>query len=253
MKVVILAGGFGSRLSEETSIKPKPMIEIGGLPLIVHIMQNFTAQGYNEFIICLGYKGHIIKEYFENLLSKIDDVDSKEFDSGDLHPSTSKWKIDLVDTGINTMTGGRIKRIREFTDRKPFILTYGDGLANIDLVKLVQHHKLSGCLATVTAVTPPARFGALDIDDLDKVKSFKEKFNLHLSWINGGFFVLEPEIFDFIEGDSIMWEKEPLIHLVEIGELSAYKHLGFWKPCDTLREKHELEELWVNNPPWKNW
>lgn len=253
MKVVILAGGFGSRLSEETSIKPKPMIEIGGIPLILHIMQNFSAQGYNDFIICLGYKGNIIKEYFKNLLSELDDANSKEFYSGYLHPLTSKWKINLVDTGINTMTGGRIKRIKEFTDRKPFILTYGDGLANIELVKLVQHHKLSDCLATVTAVIPPARFGALEIDDFDKVKSFKEKFNSYLSWINGGFFVLEPEIFDFIEGDSVTWEKEPLMHLAEIGELSAYKHLGFWKPCDTLREKHELEELWLNNPAWKNW
>ena len=253
MKVVILAGGFGTRLSEETHLKPKPMIEIGGYPLIMHIMMNFAAQGFNEFVICLGYKGYVIEEYFKNLERSFKSPGFDQDHSSTSYQSPVNWKIDLVDTGIDTMTGGRIKRIKDYTNEESIRLTYGDGLADIDIPALIEHHKKYKCIATVTAVTPPARFGALEIDEFGKVKSFREKFNLSLSWINGGFFVLEQEVFNAIEGDSTTWEKEPLIYLSDIGELSAYKHQGFWKPCDTLREKRELEELWENNAPWKNW
>lgn len=253
MKVVILAGGFGTRLSEETDLKPKPMIEIGGKPLLMHIMQNFASQGFTEFVICLGYKGYIIKDYFTNLRFLSGNLHFNQLNAEPSFNSTINWKVDLVDTGNDTMTGGRIKRIKEFTNGESFLLTYGDGLANIDLTALVSFHKESECLATVTAVTPPARFGALEIDVSGKVKSFKEKFNLNSGWINGGFFVLEQEIFNYIEGDATTWEGEPLTQLAEIGQLSAFKHNGFWKPCDTLREKRELEELWKIGAPWKNW
>jgi glucose-1-phosphate cytidylyltransferase len=253
MKVVILAGGFGTRLSEETDLKPKPMIEIGGQPLIMHIMQNFASQGFTEFVICLGYKGYIIKDYFMNLRFRSGNLHFSKLNSDPIYNSTIDWKVDLVDTGNETMTGGRIKRIKEFTNGESFLLTYGDGLADINLPKLVEFHQISGCLATVTAVTQPARFGALEIDEKGKVKSFKEKFDFNSSWINGGFFVLEQEVFNFIEGDSTTWEREPLTKLAEIGELSAFKHKGFWKPCDTLREKRELEELWKQGAPWKKW
>ena len=251
MKVVILAGGFGTRLSEETDLKPKPMIEIGGLPLLMHIMQNFASQGFTEFVICLGYKGDIIKDYFMNLKFRPGNLHLSNLNSDLINNSAINWKIDLVDTGIETMTGGRIKRIKEFTNGESFLLTYGDGLADINVPALIEFHKISGCLATVTAVIPPARFGALEIDEKGKVKSFKEKFNSNSSWINGGFFVLEQEVFNLIEGDSTTWENEPLIQLAETGELSAFKHEGFWKPCDTLREKRELEELWKCGAPWK--
>ena len=251
MKVVILAGGFGTRLSEETDLKPKPMIEIGGLPLLMHIMQNFASQGFTEFVICLGYKGDIIKDYFMNFKFRPGNSHLSNLNSDLVYNSAINWKIDLVDTGIETMTGGRIKRIKEFTNGESFLLTYGDGLADINLPALIEFHKISGCLATVTAVIPPARFGALEIDEKGKVKSFKEKFNSNSSWINGGFFVLEQEVFNLIEGDSTTWENEPLIQLAETGELSAFKHEGFWKPCDTLREKRELEELWKCGAPWK--
>ena len=251
MKVVILAGGFGTRLSEETDLKPKPMIEIGGLPLLMHIMQNFASQGFTEFVICLGYKGDIIKDYFMNFKFRPGNSNLSNLNSDLVYNSAINWKIDLVDTGIETMTGGRIKRIKEFTNGESFLLTYGDGLADINLPALIEFHKISGCLATVTAVIPPARFGALEIDEKGKVKSFKEKFNSNSSWINGGFFVLEQEVFNLIEGDSTTWENEPLIQLAETGELSAFKHEGFWKPCDTLREKRELEELWKCGAPWK--
>jgi glucose-1-phosphate cytidylyltransferase len=255
MKVVILAGGLGTRISEETELKPKPMIQIGDDPLIMHIMRNFAAQGFTEFIICLGYKGYVIKEYFRNLKFHLSDL---HFDQLGDEPKTNKtsgmdWEVALIDTGYATLTGGRIKRIRGLTKGEPFILTYGDGLADIDLERLINFHRESGRLATVTAVIPPARFGALEIDQSGVVTSFNEKAETGGNWINGGFFVLEQEIFEFIEGDLTTWEKEPLSKLAEIGQLSAYKHKGFWKPCDTLREKRELEAMWREGAPWKNW
>ncbi len=255
MKVVILAGGFGTRLSEETDMKPKPMIEIGDQPLLMHIMRNFAAQGFREFIICLGYKGYIIKEYFANLKYHLNDL---HFDELNRPPVTTTnlaidWVVDLVDTGQSTLTGGRLKRVRGLTNDEPFILTYGDGLADINLTDLLRFHRKSGTLATVTAVKPPARFGALEIDDVGRVRKFNEKFEADTNWINGGFFVLEQGIFDFIDGDLTTWEQEPLVRLAELGELSAYKHHGYWKPCDTLREKRELELLWGTGAPWKNW
>ena len=255
MKVVILAGGFGTRLSEETVIKPKPMIEIGDQPLLMHIMRNFAAQGFNEFVICLGYKGYIIKEYFANLRFHLNDLHFESLDSDALPLKNFElnWKVDLIDTGLSTLTGGRLKRIRELTCGEAFIMTYGDGLADIDVAKLVDFHRATGSAATVTAVSPPARFGALEIDASGKVLAFNEKVDNPSNWINGGFFVLEQEVFDYIEGDATTWEKEPLIRLSELNRLSAYKHLGFWKPCDTLREKRELEELWKAGAPWKNW
>ena len=255
MKVVILAGGFGTRLSEETDLKPKPMIEVGEQPLLMHIMRNFAAQGFNEFIICLGYKGYVIKEYFANLQYHLNNMHI-DFSKDDPYlggKNSINWKIDLVDTGQDTMTGGRLKRIKEYLDEGPFIMTYGDGVADIDLLDLINFHKSKKRLATVTAVRPPARFGVLDIDSDGQVATFKEKFDQDMGWINGGFFVLEQEIFDTIAGDSSTWENEPLIDLSKRGELVAFRHEGFWKPCDTLREKRELEQLWKEGAPWKNW
>jgi len=255
MKVVILAGGLGTRLSEETDVKPKPMIEIGDEPLLMHIMRNFAAQGYKEFVICLGYKGYVIKEYFANLRIHINDLRFDNIQSEPLleNQSLIDWKVKLIDTGQETMTGGRIKRIKRHTNNEPFILTYGDGLADLDIDELVNFHEQSGSLATVTAVKPPARFGALEIEESGKVSTFSEKFDSNSNWINGGFFVLEQQIFQLLEGDLTIWEKEPLTKLALGNQLSAFKHTGFWKPCDTLREKRELQELWEKGAPWKNW
>jgi glucose-1-phosphate cytidylyltransferase len=255
LKIVILAGGLGTRLSEETDLKPKPMIEIGGQPLLMHIMRNFASQGFKEFVVCLGYKGYVIKEYFMNLRYSTSDLhfSSLKSEAVFINESTLDWKIDLIDTGEATLTGGRLKRVKEFTGGKNFILTYGDGLADINISDLIAFHESSGSIATVTAVTPPARFGALEIDSKNKVKVFSEKVLNSSNWINGGFFVLEQEVFNFIEGDQTTWEKEPLIELAKINKLSAYKHYGFWKPCDTLREKRELEEIWASGAPWMNW
>jgi len=255
MKVVILAGGLGTRLSEETDVKPKPMIEIGDEPLLMHIMRNFAAQGYKEFVICLGYKGYVIKEYFANLRIHINDLRFDNIQSEPLleNQSLIDWKVKLIDTGQETMTGGRIKRIKKHTNNEPFILTYGDGLADLDIDELVNFHEQSGSLATVTAVKPPARFGALEIEESGKVSTFSEKFDSNSNWINGGFFVLEQQIFQLLEGDLTIWEKEPLTKLALGNQLSAFKHTGFWKPCDTLREKRELQELWEKGAPWKNW
>ena len=256
MKVVILAGGLGTRLSEETDLKPKPMVEIGGKPILWHIMKIYSHYGFNDFIICLGYKGYVIKEYFANYFLHHSDVtiDLKE-NSIEVHDCKAEaWKITLVDTGLNTMTGGRINRVKHYIGDNAFMLTYGDGVANINIRNLVKFHKKNGKLATVTSVQPSGRFGALTLDDRSNVISFLEKPGGDGGWINGGFFVLEPQTLQYISGDDIFWEREPLINLVKDNQLAAYKHPGFWKPMDTLRDKHELDEMFVSNrAPWVVW
>jgi glucose-1-phosphate cytidylyltransferase len=255
MKAVILAGGLGTRLSEETIIKPKPMVEIGGMPILWHIMKIFSAYGVNDFIICLGYKGYLVKEYFANYFLHMSDV---TFDIANnkmrVHQVNAEpWQVTLVDTGANTMTGGRLKRVANFIKEEDFCFTYGDGVANIDIGELVKFHKKQGTLATVTSVQPPGRFGALDIAH-GKILGFKEKPDGDGASINGGFFVLSPKVMDYIESDKTTWESEPLEKLAHEGQLSAYKHKGFWQPMDTLRDKEMLEELWSNGKaPWKAW
>ncbi len=256
MKVVLLAGGLGTRLSEETVIKPKPMVEIGGMPILWHIMKIYSSYGFNDFVICLGYKGYIIKEYFANyFLHKSDvtiDLSNNELK---IHDSQAEpWRITLVDTGNETMTGGRIKRIKQHIGDETFMLTYGDGLADVNITELYQFHKQSNKYCTVTAVQPSGRFGALNILDNKAVHSFMEKPKGDGSWINGGYFVCEPQIFDYIEGDYTLWEREPMEKIAAEGQMVAFEHKGFWKPMDTLREKHELEEDWVSNKAkWKVW
>lgn len=254
MKVAILAGGFGTRLSEETSIIPKPLVPIGDMPIIWHIMKTYSSYGFNDFIICLGYKGNSIKEFFYKLNMYESDV---TFDYSDgfnmtLHKkSENPWKVTLVDTGLSSMTGGRIKRIQKFIGDDDFMFTYGDGLSDIDINKLVQSHKESGKIATVTAVKPIARFGSMVIKD-NLVSEFKEKITGNTEWINGGYFVASSKIFDYIEDDSTVLEQEPLINLATDSQLNAYKHEGFWHPMDTLKEKNYLNDLWnSNNAPWK--
>lgn len=255
MKVVILCGGMGTRLREETEYRPKPMIEIGEKPILWHIIKMYASFGFNDFVICLGYKGYVIKEYFSNYFLHQSDV---TIDLGknslEVHDShAERWRITLVDTGLNTMTGGRIKRIRKYVDGT-FMLTYGDGVADVDIGRLASFHKAHGRLATITAVQPSGRFGALDIDSRDHVVSFKEKPKGDNAWINGGFFVLDSKVFDYIEGDRTIWEREPLETLARNGELAAYRHTGFWQPMDTLRDKNQLDELWgTGKPPWKTW
>lgn len=256
MKAVILAGGLGTRLSEETTLKPKPMVEIGGKPILWHIMKIYSHYGINDFVVCCGYKGYAIKEYFANYFMHMSDL-TVDLKSGNIelhHSKAEPWKITLVDTGINTMTGGRIKRIKDYIDNETFMLTYGDGVANVKIDDLLKYHRQSNKLATVTAVQPSGRFGALTIDDKNNVGLFMEKPDGDGSWINGGFFVLEPEIFDYIDGDETTFEKEPLENVAKQNQLVAYKHKGFWKPMDTLRDKNELEALWTKNQaPWKLW
>lgn len=256
MKVVILCGGRGTRISEETEVIPKPMVEIGNKPIIWHIMKIYSHYGFNDFILCLGYKGYIIKEYFSHYLLHMSDVtiDMAENDIK-IHTSTSEpWKVTLVDTGSNTMTGGRLKRIEKFTKGERFMMTYGDGVGNINIDKLLNTHNKNNKYATLTTVQTAGRFGILDIDKSNKVKSFLEKPKGETSWINAGFFVLEPEISRYIENDSTIWEREPLESLTKDGQLSAYKHRGFWKCMDTLRDKIELENLWSKKKaPWKIW
>ena len=252
MQVVILAGGLGSRLSEETDVKPKPMVEIGGYPILWHIMKTYAHYGFNDFIVCLGYKGYIIKEYFLNYFYHNNDllIDLSNNSVEITAKRSENWKITLVDTGLETMTGGRIKRKQNYL-RGTFMLTYGDGVANINLFELLRFHKKHGKLATITASQPPGRFGSLEIEMDSEVKIFNEKPQGDGSWINAGFFVLEEGIFDYIRDDKTVWEKEPLENLAKHHELYAYKHHGFWKPMDTLRDKRELEELWKNgNAPW---
>ena len=257
MQAVILAGGMGTRLGEETSLRPKPMIEIGGMPIIWHIMKVYSAHGVNDFIVCLGYKGYLIKEYFANYFLHTADVtiDLKQ-NSLEVHQNWSEpWRITLVDTGAETMTGGRLKAIRPYlNDGEPFCFTYGDGVAGIDISDLVAFHRGHGKKATITAVAPPGRFGALELNGGSAVKSFREKPDGDGGLINGGFFVADPSVLDLIDGPDTAWEQEPLERLAEAGELVAYRHDGFWQPMDTLRDKNQLEALWASrSPPWKSW
>ena len=255
MQAVILAGGLGTRLGEETSVRPKPMIEIGGMPIIWHIMKLYSAHGVNDFIVCLGYKGYLIKEYFANYFLHTADV---TIDLGnnsiDVHQKRCEpWKITLVDTGAETMTGGRLKAIEPYlTPGEPFCLTYGDGLSSIDITDLIAFHRAHGKKATISAVAPPGRFGALEFDG-DRVHNFREKPDGDGALINGGFFVADPSVIDLIDGPDTLWEREPLEALAAAGELMAYRHEGFWQPMDTLRDKVALEEHWRNGAPWKCW
>ena len=256
MKVVILAGGLGTRISEETETRPKPMVEVGGKPLLWHIMKTYSHYGYNEFIVCLGYKGHIIKEYFSNFLLHHADVTIDLSNNKlEIHQSSSEnWKITLIDTGKDTYTGGRIKRIASYVNNETFMLTYGDGLSNVNIDELVKTHRKHQKLITVTAVQPRGRFGALGINAANEVESFFEKPKGDGSWINGGFFVCEPKIFDYINGDETIWEHEPLENLAKDHQLMAFKHTGFWKPMDTLKDKQDLNEYWnTGKAEWKIW
>ena len=257
MKVVILAGGMGTRLSEETDLKPKPMAEIGAKPMLWHIMKIYSQYGFNDFVLCLGYKGYMIKEYFANYFLHQADVtiDMRNNKMEVHHKKAEPWKVTLVDTGLNTMTGGRIKRVQEYIGKNPFMLTYGDGVADVDLKKLAAFHKKSGGYATMTAIQNLGRFGAIDMKVNGKVRAFEEKPQGDGAWINGGFFVLQPEVFKYIkDGDPTIWERGPLEKLAAEGKLSAYKHSGFWKCMDTLRDKIELEALWQSGKaPWKIW
>ena len=255
MQAVILAGGLGTRLGEETSVRPKPMIEIGGMPIIWHIMKLYSAHGVNDFIVCLGYKGYLIKEYFANYFLHTADVTiDLANNSIDVHQKRSEpWRITLVDTGEETMTGGRIKAIKPYLkDGDPFCLTYGDGLSSIDITALIAFHKAHGRKATISAVAPPGRFGAIEFDG-DRVHNFREKPDGDGAFINGGFFVAEPSVLDLIDGPQTLWEREPLERLAASGELMAFRHSGFWQPMDTLRDKIALEELWRTGAPWKCW
>ncbi len=255
MKAVILAGGLGTRLAEETEMRPKPMVEIGGRPILWHIMQIFSAHGVRDFVVCLGYKGYIVKEYFLNYRLHLSDV-TVDVGKGmvDFHRSGAEdWRVTLVDTGDATMTGGRLKRVRDYLRGGDFFMAYGDGVADIDLGKLLAFHNAHGRLATATAVLPPGRFGALELSD-GRVTAFHEKPAGDGAAINGGFFVLSPKVLDYIDGDSTAWEQEPLQRLARDGELHAYRHDGFWQPMDTLRDKRRLEELWRDGrAPWKVW
>lgn len=258
MKVVLLAGGFGTRISEECQNRPKPMIEIGGMPILWHIMKLYSHYGFNEFIICCGYKAYAIKEYFANYFLHHSDV-TFDFTSGkneiSIHNNaTEPWKVTLVDTGLHTMTGGRVRRIRDYVGNEPFMLTYGDGVSDVDISDLLRAHQASGKLATLTAYQPNNRFGVLDIDQDDSIRDFREKTQADGDWINAGFMVLEPAVFDYISGDSTVLEREPLEQIARSGRLNAYKHEGFWQCMDTLRDKQLLEKLWAENAaPWKVW
>ena len=257
MKALILAGGFGSRLSEETDIKPKPMVEVGGKPILWHIMKTYSHHGINEFVILLGYKGYYIKEYFANYFLHQSDVTIDMSDgSMEIHNNSSEpWKVTLLDTGLDSMTGGRIKRAQDFIGDKPFMLTYGDGVSDINIEELVKFHKTHGKAMTMTSAQPDGRFGALNIDDNNKVKEFKEKPKGDGSWINAGYFICEPKVFDYIvDGDSSVFEQKPLMNLAKDGEVYTYKHHDFWMPMDTLRDKHKLNELWNSDKaPWRVW
>lgn len=256
MKAVILAGGLGTRIAEESDTKPKPMVEIGGKPLLWHIMKTYARHGVKDFVICLGYKGYVIKEFFFNYYRHMSNmtIDLKTGDHEILDSQAEDWRITLVDTGPDTMTGGRLKRVAPYLGNGTFCLTYGDGLSDIDITAELAFHRKHGKLATVAAVQPPGRFGVLNIDDHDQVLSFEEKPSDEIGWINGGFFVLEPGVIPYIAGDEISWERAPLSNLAKDGQLAAFHHTGFWQPCDTLRDKRELEALWATGKaPWRTW
>ena len=255
MKAVILSGGFGTRISEETSVRPKPMIEIGGKPVLWHIMKLYSTHGINDFIICLGYKGYMIKEYFANYYLHMSDVtfDMQNNSMKVHHNKVEPWRVTLVDTGEDTMTGGRLKRVKPYLDDEDFCFTYGDGMSDVNIGELIDFHKKMDGLATLTAIQPPGRFGALDMNQ-QKITGFQEKPQGDGGRVNGGFFVLSPAVLDYIADDETVWEREPLEKLAKDGELSAYLHNGFWQPMDTLRDKVLLESLWDSGkPPWKVW
>ncbi|MDB5858949.1 MAG: glucose-phosphate cytidylyltransferase [Ramlibacter sp.] len=254
MKAVILAGGLGTRISEESHLRPKPMIEIGGMPILWHVMKIYAHHGITDFVICLGYKGYVIKEYFANYFLHTSDVtfdlQNNRMEVHERH--TEPWRVTLVDTGKDTQTGGRLKRVRRYLGDEPFCFTYGDGVADVDIAAAVAFHRGHGQPATVTAVQPPGRYGALNMDDA-QVLRFEEKPSGDGAWINGGFFVLEPKVIDLIAGDQTAWEADPLQGLAARNELRAWRHHGFWQAMDTLRDKNHLEELWQKTPPWKVW
>lgn len=257
MKAVILAGGLGTRLSEETSIKPKPMVEIGGQPILWHIMKIYSSYGINDFIICCGYKGYTIKEYFANYFMRMSDVTfDLKLNQINIHKGYAEpWQVTLVDTGEQTMTGGRLKRVKEHIGNETFCLTYGDGVSNVNIRQVIEFHKQKGTLATLTAVQQPGRFGAISLGkDQTIINSFNEKPTGDGAWINGGYFVVEPQAIDFVADDATVWEKEPMQKLAHLEQLSAFKHDGFWQPMDTLRDKTYLEKLWeTGEAPWKIW
>lgn len=257
MKAVILAGGYGTRISEESTVRPKPMVEIGGQPILWHIMKMYSMHGINDFVICCGYKGWMIKEYFANyFLHRSDVTFDLQHDTMEVHRNTSEpWKVTLVHTGHKSMTGGRIKRVREYLGNETFCLTYGDGLSDVDITGLINFHREQRTLATLTAVQPVGRFGAFNLDaDDTRIDSFREKPHGDGAWVNGGFFVLEPAVIDYIKDDKTVWEREPMERLADEGKLSAYRHEGFWQPMDTLRDKNVLEELWQSGAaPWRSW
>jgi glucose-1-phosphate cytidylyltransferase len=255
MKAVILAGGLGTRISEETNLKPKPMIEVGGKPVLWHVLKIYSDHGINDFVICAGYKAYVIKEYFANYFLHMSDVtfDMKENRMEVHHRRSEPWRVTIVDTGEATMTGGRLKRVREHVGGNTFCMTYGDGVGDVNIRELIAFHRNEGRQATLTGVQPPGRFGALDVDG-NQVRSFQEKPDGDGSWINGGFFVLEPSVLDLIESDKTIWERKPLEALAASRQLSIYKHTGFWQPMDTLRDKLQLEALWESGKaPWKTW
>ncbi|MDD2553707.1 MAG: glucose-1-phosphate cytidylyltransferase [Desulfotomaculaceae bacterium] len=257
MKTVILAGGFGTRISEESHLKPKPMVEIGEKPILWHIMKIYSCYGFNDFIICLGYKGYCIKEYFANYSLHESDVtfDFTKVDKKIVHQNGAEpWRVTLVNTGIETMTGGRVKRIKAYIGDETFLLTYGDGVADVDILQLIEYHKTHGKLATVTSTQPAGRFGVLGLSEDNHVNGFSEKPEGEGAWINSGFFVMEPCVFDYIEGDQTILEREPLERLAMDGQLMAFKHTGFWQPMDTMRDRNLLEKLWqTGKAPWKIW
>ena len=257
MQAIILAGGLGTRLSEETDLKPKPMVEIGGRPILWHIMKIYSSHGVNDFIICCGYKGYLIKEYFANYFLHMSDVTfDMQNNQMEIHRKrTEPWSVTLVDTGDNTLTGGRLRRVTEYLkDEENFCFTYGDGVSDVNITELIKYHKSHGKLATLTAVRQPGRYGALKLDSMDMVNEFQEKTEGERSWINGGFFVLNPKTIDLIESDNVSWESHPLTTLAKQNQLASFKHDGFWQPMDTLREKTLLNDLWLKGKaPWKKW